>query len=116
MDDIASVAMFWEAALDDTLRDLRRYVAAQIDVNASDRFGQTALHKAAVSSSKRAVEFLLKLPDIQLTTKDVGGDTPLDLATKFGNDKIVAAIESEINRRKRNSLKQRKMPLPQHAI
>ena len=54
----------------------------KIDVNATDQFGRTTLHNAAFYGHSKAVQTLLKFPDIKLTIEDLGGQTALDVASK----------------------------------
>jgi len=55
----------------------------KIDVNATDIDGYTALHYAARYGYSEVVQTLLKFPDIKLTIENKGGNTALDLASKY---------------------------------
>ena len=112
----SGIDMFWNAASRDNLSDIRQYIAAQIDVNATDRYGQTALHKAAIASSTNTVVFLLKLPYVDIYKRDNAGNTPLDIANLFQNNKIAAAIEAEAARRETQLTKRSQIKAPPYAL
>ncbi|PIN06264.1 26S proteasome regulatory complex, subunit PSMD10 [Handroanthus impetiginosus] len=56
--------------------------------------GQNMLHAAARSGKYKAVEYMLKMPELEklINEKDKGGNTPLHLATICGHTKVVGIL------------------------
>ncbi|KAK6141116.1 hypothetical protein DH2020_025136 [Rehmannia glutinosa] len=56
--------------------------------------GQNMLHAAARSGKYKAVEYMLKMPELEklINEKDEDGHTPLHLATIFGHPKLVGIL------------------------
>lgn len=53
---------------------------------------QTLLHIAAANGHLECVRVLLACPDVNVSAKDKGGQTPLELAEKYGHDDIAALL------------------------
>lgn len=68
------------------------YFRDKLDINEPDTNGITPLHWASSNGSEDAVAYMLTLEDIELDKKDKEGQTPLILATSFGNTKIVRRL------------------------
>ena len=69
---------------------------SRIDVNATDKYGESALHFAVAYELYDATEKLLSSPEIDLSLKNQNGKTALDLAIEFKNQKIIDLIENHI--------------------
>lgn len=56
--------------------------------------GQNMLHTAARSGKYKAVEYMLKMPELEklINEKDEDGNTPLHLATVYGHPKVVGLL------------------------
>ncbi|KAI3465740.1 hypothetical protein Pfo_022403 [Paulownia fortunei] len=56
--------------------------------------GQNMLHAAARSGNHKAVEYMLKMPELEklINEKDKDGNTPLHLATIYGHPKLVGIL------------------------
>jgi ankyrin repeat protein len=63
-----------------------------IDVNAKDVYGWTALHMAVFHRCSRVVETLMKCSLVDINIQDQRGQTPLHLAASRGRLKIVKAL------------------------
>ncbi|KAH0499696.1 hypothetical protein TgHK011_006871 [Trichoderma gracile] len=63
-----------------------------IDVNATDKNGSTALHLVTVSGNRDAVEFLLKTNGIDIKKKDKSDSTALDIALAKGEQHMVELL------------------------
>lgn len=50
------------------------------------------MHWAAYSGAEETVSYLLTLPQIKINAKDLDGQTPLILATLYGNTRIVRRL------------------------
>lgn len=68
------------------------YFQGKIDYNEVDEKGSTPLHWAAFSGSEEAAAYLLTLDQIKIDVRDSEGQTPLLLATLYGNTKIVRRL------------------------
>ena len=64
----------------------------EIEVNAADRNGSTALHKAAVSGRERVVEMLLNRPEIEVNAADGNGSIALYKAAHCGEEGVVEVL------------------------
>jgi Ankyrin repeats (many copies) len=104
--------LFWDAALRDNLAEVRRYAVGGLDVNAADTYGLTAFHKAALASSGKVLKFLLKMQKVDIEKPDGTGMSPAESARQYANnERIAAAIEAEVRRRKK-----RVHRVPQHSL
>ena len=65
-------------------------------MNATDRYGFTALHVACQSGNKEAVESLLCHKDINLTVRDGNRDTPLHEACFHNHKEVVEVLLEEM--------------------
>ena len=63
-----------------------------LDINARDINGRTALHYAVMYKRRPVVKKLLARPDLSPYLRDKGGKTAADLATEAGHDDIVELI------------------------
>lgn len=68
------------------------YFKDKIDINGVDEKGSTPLHWAAYNCSEDVTTYLLTLPTIKINARDDDGQTPLFLATTYGNTKIVRRL------------------------
>lgn len=68
------------------------YFQGKVDYNEVDEKGSTPLHWAAYSGSEEVVSYLLTLEKIKINLKDSDEQTPLFLATLYGNTKIVRRL------------------------
>lgn len=76
----------------------------KVDYNLPDQKGSTPLHWAAYSGSEEAAAYLLTLADVKVNVRDNDGQTPLFLATLYGNTKIVRRLLIKgANRRIKNN-------------
>jgi ankyrin repeat protein len=71
----------------------------EIDVNARDRYGETALHKAALIGNMRVVEILLEQPGIELNGVTKCGGTALHHAIGGRKDEVAELLirQSKMN-------------------
>lgn len=63
----------------DNLVAISILIAAHVNVNATDMFGQTALHCMAKTGSMNSATRLLAVSNIELNKEDDAGLTPLDV-------------------------------------
>jgi ankyrin repeat protein len=77
-----------------------------MQVNVVDKFGITPLHLACQVGNNEAVNLLVDHPDIDLTAKDVHGDTPLHEACFHGRLQIemVTFLLEKIEERKKTTV------------
>lgn len=68
------------------------YFNGKLDYNEPDFNDITPLHWASSNGSEEAVAYLLTIDGIELNKKDKEGQTPLVLATSYGNTKIVRRL------------------------
>lgn len=82
---------------------MRRLVQAKCNVNASDRYGQSALSLAAesMSNSQEAAVTLLLDAGADITQKGYEGKTPAEWAEETGNPRLAAHIRRAPTRRGR---------------
>lgn len=64
-------------------------------LNLRDNAGRTILHDAVASQSFAIVDYLRRLPKLELEPRDNNGRSPLDDARKLGHEKIIATLETE---------------------
>lgn len=74
----------------DLLELLRR---RGVPVNAVDEDGRTALMWAALTGRRRCVEYLVRVPDLELELRDVHDRSALDYARESGRTEIVGLLE-----------------------
>ncbi|KAE9412292.1 hypothetical protein Angca_006290, partial [Angiostrongylus cantonensis] len=67
-------------------------IEAGANVNASDKYGATPLHRAASQGHDRIVHLLLTQPGIRIDAKDSEGKTPLFVACEEGRDDAAIAL------------------------
>ena len=60
----------------------RMIVGAGAAVNATNRYGSTALHRAAFWGRLSVVRYLVEEHGLDVDARDVRGDTPRDLAAR----------------------------------
>ena len=72
---------------------VKLFVAAGMDVDAKDRYGQTALHVAAGRGRLDIVKFL-KCAGANLEARDAAGYTPLGRAGRRGHTDVVDYLRS----------------------
>ena len=58
----------------DVVQELLR---RNIDWNAKDALGRSAIHSAAINGSDRSLPFLLDLPGVDIDLQDINGNTPM---------------------------------------
>lgn len=68
------------------------YFRESLDYNEPDANKVTPLHWAACHGSEEAVAYLLTLDEVKINLQDNEGQTPLLLATSYGNTKIVRRL------------------------
>ena len=68
------------------------YFKDKISLTSLDNSKSTPLHWAAYSGAEETVSYLLTLPQIKINAKDLDGQTPLILATLYGNTRIVRRL------------------------
>jgi len=60
--------------------DILKYIVSQkVDINSTDKYGNSALGKAIFTGDKEKIEFLLKQPNIKLNTINSSGNSYLHL-------------------------------------
>jgi len=64
-----------------------------VDINIKDNLNETILMKAAINGHVRLVDYLLKVPNINVKQWNVEGLTALDIAQKNGNVEIINLIK-----------------------
>ena len=77
----APVISIRQAAWDGNINAVKQHLAARVDVNAKDYYGETALHYAADKGHKEIVELLIA-NGADVNAKLMYGTTPLDSAYK----------------------------------
>lgn len=86
------------------------YFRSKVDFNQTDQKGSTPLHWAAYNGHEDVAAYLLSLNEVKLDVQDNQGQTPLFLATLYGNTRIVRRLLMKgANRRIRNM--QKKLPI-----
>ena len=65
-----------------------------VDVNATDIQGETALHDAAAAGHVKCLELLLSHPDIQINLSNNSGHTPLSMAEILGKPQCVRILRN----------------------
>lgn len=74
---------------------MQRYLT-RADVNLRTTMGwggyQTLLHIAAANGHLECVRVLLACPGVDVSAKDKGGQTTLELAEKYGHNDIAALL------------------------
>ncbi len=88
-----------EAALQDDIALVKWALFSGVDANSTGRYGQTALHTAALTDSVRIAKLLLTVPQTDLKKPDMAGNTPLDLAKEFNSEKVAKLIKDEMCKR-----------------
>lgn len=64
----------------------------RVDVNVSDELGNTLLHLAILFGFLDVVQVLLTIPEVDITTNNLRGDTPLYEAAAWGSDEILQCL------------------------
>eukprot|EP00854_Cymbomonas_tetramitiformis_P010553 gene10553-12484_t len=82
----------FSAATNDT-KMLHHLVYSGIDINTADYDFRTALHLAASNNSVAALDFLLRVPNIDINPVDRVGGTPLGDALREQNKAVAVALE-----------------------
>ncbi|MFI5362082.1 MAG: ankyrin repeat domain-containing protein [Elusimicrobiota bacterium] len=90
VDDLNS--RFIDAAAAGNLSQVRSLLAQGARIDASDSIGETALHWAALECRLDVVEFLARVPGVQIDRHGSAGDVPVGEAASAGCLKTVAAL------------------------
>ncbi len=85
------LAVCWAAAQGD-INELRRLVAAGVDLNKGDYDGRTGLHLAASEGRLDAIKFFIA-KRVNLSPKDRFGGTPLIDARRGDHKQVIALLE-----------------------
>ncbi len=68
------------------------YLEGKINLNQVDQNNSTPLHWASYLNSESVTKYLLAQPETSLNIRDRDGQTPLMLATMYGNTRIVRQL------------------------
>ena len=84
----------WDAVSDGDASLIKRLIKNGVDVNAKDRIGETALHRAVRKPSHTAVAIsaLLTATNINMDAKNNDGWTPLHIAAEFNLTEAIKAL------------------------
>ncbi len=85
------LAVCWAAAQGD-INELRRLVAAGVDLNKGDYDGRTGFHLAASEGKLDAVKFFIA-KGVNLSPKDRFGGTPLIDAKRGDHKQVILLLE-----------------------
>ena len=88
-----AMGLCW-AAYQGDLNEIRRLVAAGVELNEMDYDGRTCLHLAAAENKMAVVKFLVS-KNVNLTPKDRWNNTPIDEAKRSGHTDMVNFLTSQ---------------------
>ncbi|GHU11611.1 hypothetical protein FACS189449_03430 [Alphaproteobacteria bacterium] len=71
---------------------VKNLIADGVDVNARNKHGETALHRAVIEGDVKTVLRLLAAPNINVNARDQHNATPLHYAVPYGKKEIVALL------------------------
>lgn len=77
-------------------KNVKRYLENWGDINLLDEEGETLLHKAVRGQNKPLVKLLLKYNDCNIHIQNKLNETPLDLANKSANQKIISILSNPV--------------------
>lgn len=89
--------MFYYAAEVGDIQTVKSFVYdSDVDINHTDRHGESVLHVATAENQKDVVELLLERHDLDETVRSKDNILAIDLAQSCGHHDIVAKIVSFI--------------------
>ena len=80
------------AADRDAVNIVHELVMRNIDWNAKDDLGRSAIHSAAINGSDRSLAVLLDLPGVDIDLQDVNGNTPIHDAAELSFESSVLKL------------------------
>lgn len=92
IDQTAQLEYTWFWAIDTLNDDTIKSLIGKVNVNAQDKYGETALMKIAFKGYGNLFELLLKAPGIDVNAQDKRGTTALMRAIYGGNNNIVKVL------------------------
>jgi len=100
LNDVMNISTpFFTAAERGYLSIIKLFIERKyIDINIKDNLNETALIKATMNGHVRLVDYLLKLPNINVKQWNVEGLTALDIAKKNGNVEIITLIKQYLKK------------------
>ena len=88
---VAAECPLCKAASDGNLAKVKQLIAAEVNLNALDSYGGTALHRAAFKNRIKIAQMLLDAgADVDAESRN--GDTALHWATEMGNAEVVKVL------------------------
>ncbi|KAF4108809.1 hypothetical protein G5714_009882 [Onychostoma macrolepis] len=98
MENVKSVINLLFAAYTGDVSALRRFALSSMDMEQRDYDSRTALHVAAAEGHTEVVRFLLEACKVNPVPKDRWGNTPIDEATHFGHQEVLALLQEYNNK------------------
>ncbi|XP_058642655.1 glutaminase kidney isoform, mitochondrial isoform X2 [Onychostoma macrolepis] len=95
---VKSVINLLFAAYTGDVSALRRFALSSMDMEQRDYDSRTALHVAAAEGHTEVVRFLLEACKVNPVPKDRWGNTPIDEATHFGHQEVLALLQEYNNK------------------
>lgn len=82
----------WFKVVEEGHIDRVKKLSEQIDINAQNKYGWTALIYAALKGHEDIVKFLLRIPSIKINIQNDEGETALMTASAWGHENIVKLL------------------------
>ncbi|CAG5105628.1 Oidioi.mRNA.OKI2018_I69.chr1.g2303.t1.cds [Oikopleura dioica] len=75
---------------------VKKFFDSEYDFNAKDCNGRTVLHVASAVGAESIVRFLLEKTELKADEPDLWGETPMDIATKYGFNSITDILRCRV--------------------